>query len=85
LSDTKAVVQVGESVSEPFDQEVGCVQGIPSGPLLFSLLVNNIYEALQLCKIVYCAYDSYLVLEGDSRDEVCKIASTEIKHFQNTV
>jgi hypothetical protein len=39
LSDRK----VRESVSEPFDHEVGCVQEGPSGPLLFSLLVNNIY------------------------------------------
>ena len=77
LSDRKAVVQVGESISEPFDQEVGCVQGSPSGPLLFSLLVNNIYEALQLGKIVCYADDSYLIFEGDSWDEVCKIASTE--------
>ena len=46
LNDRKAVVQVGESLSEPFDQKVGCVQGSPSGPLLFSLLVNNIAEAL---------------------------------------
>ena len=28
LSDRKAVVQVGESLSEPIDQEKGCVQGI---------------------------------------------------------
>jgi hypothetical protein len=46
-SDRKAVVRVEESTSEPFDQKVGCVQGISSGPLLFHLLVNNIYEALQ--------------------------------------
>jgi hypothetical protein len=71
------VVQVRHSVSEPFDQEVGCVQGSPSEPLLFSLLVNNIYEALQLGKIVCYADDSNLVFEGDSWDEVHKIASTE--------
>jgi hypothetical protein len=58
LSDRKVVMQVGESVSEPFDQEVGCVQGNPSGPLLFSPLVNNIYEALQLGKNVCYADDS---------------------------
>ena len=52
LADRKAVVQVGESLSEPIDQKVGCVQGSSSGPLLFSLLVNNIYEALNLGKIV---------------------------------
>jgi hypothetical protein len=57
LPDRKAVVQVRESVSEPFDQEVGCVQGSPSGSLLFSLLVNNIYEALQIGKFFYYAND----------------------------
>jgi hypothetical protein len=67
------VVQVGEPVSEPFDQEVGCVHG----PLLFSLLVNNIYEVLQLGGIVCCADDSYLIFKGDSWDEVFKMASTE--------
>jgi hypothetical protein len=63
LSDRKAVVQVGESVSEIFDQENVCVQGSPSGPLIFSLLVYNVYEALQLGKIVCYADDCYLVFE----------------------
>ena len=48
LSDRKAIFQVVESISEPIDQEVGCVQGISSGHLLLSLLENNICEALQL-------------------------------------
>ncbi len=52
LPDRKADVQVGESKSEPFDQEVGCVQRSSSQPLLFSLLVNNVFEALQLCNFV---------------------------------
>jgi hypothetical protein len=38
LSDRKLVVQV----REPFDQELGCVQGSPSGHLLFNLVVSNI-------------------------------------------
>ena len=83
LSGRRAVVQVGESVSEPFDQEVGCVQGSPSGPLLFSLLVNNISEALTMGKIVCYADDSYLIFEGDSWDEVCKIASEETTNVVN--
>ena len=66
-----------EPISEPFDQKVGCVQGSPSGPLLFSLLVNNISEALNLGKIVCYADDSYLIFEGDSWDEVSQIASRE--------
>jgi hypothetical protein len=77
LSDRKAVVQVGESTSEPFDQEVGSVQRSPSGPLLFSLLVNNFLEAVQLGKIVCYVDDSCLVFERDSWDEFCKINSTE--------
>ena len=35
LSDRKAVVQVGEPLSEQIDQDVGCVQGSPSGPFRF--------------------------------------------------
>ena len=50
-SDRKAVAQAGETVLEPFDQEVDCVQESPSGPLLFSLLVCNISEALNFGKI----------------------------------
>ena len=53
------------------------MQGSPSGPLLFSLLVNNISEALNLGIIVCYADDSYLIFEGDSWDEVCKMASEE--------
>jgi hypothetical protein len=37
LANRKGVVQGRESVSEPFDQVVGCVQGSSSGPLLFSI------------------------------------------------
>ena len=77
LSDRKPVVQVGESISKPFDQEVGCVQGSPSGPPLFSMLVNNVAEALNLGKIVCYADDSYLIYEGDSWGEVCKTVGAE--------
>ena len=62
---------------------LGCVQGSPSAPLLFSLLVNKIYEVLQLGKIVCYADDSYLVFERDCWDEVCKIASTETTCVMN--
>ena len=53
------------------------MHGSPSGPLLFSLLVNSIYEALSLGKIVCYADDCYLIFEGDSWDEACKMASVE--------
>ena len=77
LSDRKAVVQVGEELSNAFDQKVGCVQGSPSGPLLFSLLVNNIAEAMTQGCIVSYADDSYLIFEGETWSDVCKKASDE--------
>ena len=42
----------GKSILEPFDQEVGCVRGSLSAPLLVSLFVNNVAEALNFGKIV---------------------------------
>ena len=68
---------MGEALSEPIDQEVGYLQASPLGPLLFSLLVNNIFEDLNLGKIVCYADDCYLIFEGDSWDEECKMASEE--------
>ena len=68
---------MGKSLSQPIDQELGCVQGSPSGPLIFSLSVKNISEALKLGKIVCYADYSYLIFEGNSWDEVCKMASEE--------
>ena len=80
---------MGESLSEPIDQEVGCVQGSPSGPLLFSLLVNNISEALNLGKIVCYADDSYLIFEGDSWDkgsfsQAIRTSTLNFQHWQFT-
>ena len=65
--------QIRESLSQPFDQEVGCVQGSLSGLLLFSLLVNNISEALKIGKNVCYPDDSHIIFDGDSWDEVCEI------------
>jgi hypothetical protein len=66
LSDRKAVIQVSDTYSETFNLEVGCVQGSPSGPLLFSLLVNNISDAIQQGQIVCYADNSYLIFDGGS-------------------
>jgi hypothetical protein len=77
LSERITDVQVGESISEQFDQEVGCVQGSLSGHLLFCLLVTISMKADNLVKIAGCADESCLVFEEDFWDEVFKIASTE--------
>jgi hypothetical protein len=79
LSDRKGVVQVQDEspLLNHLTKKWAICKGSTSGPLLLSLLVNNIFEELQLGKTVRYAYDSYLIFEGDSWDEVCKIASTE--------
>jgi hypothetical protein len=49
-----------------------------SGPLLFSVLVNNTYTTLNLGEIVCYADDSYLIFQEDSWNDVCKTASGEV-------
>ena len=56
---------------------MGCVQGSPSGPLLFSQSINNVAGGPSLGEIACCADDSYLTFEGDSWDEIWKIAGAE--------
>ena len=46
--------------------------------MLFSLLVNNISEALNLGKKFCYADDSYLIFEGNSWNEVCKMVSEDL-------
>ncbi len=77
MSDRKAVVQVSDTYSETFNLEVGCVQGSPSGPLLFSLLVNYISNTIQQGQIVCYTDDSYLIFDGGSWSDVSQTARTK--------
>jgi hypothetical protein len=52
LSNRKAFVQCNQSSSEDFNVPFGCVQGSPSGPYLFTLLVDGISEYLSDVNIV---------------------------------
>jgi hypothetical protein len=52
-----ASVQCGESMSEEFDIPPGCVQGSPSGPYLFTLLVDGIADHMSDISIVAYADD----------------------------
>ena len=51
--------------------------------MFFSLLANNISEAMKLGKIVFYADDSYLIFKGDSSDEVCKLVNEETTNVMN--
>ena len=75
LSDRKAFVQCGESRSEEFNIPVGCVQGSPSGPYLFTLLVDGISEHMSDINIVAYADDMYFIYTSDTWEDVSTIAS----------
>jgi len=75
LSERKAYVQCDQSNSEVFAIPVGCVQGSPSGPYLFTLLVDGISEYMQDVNIVAYADDMYFIFESNTWDGVAKIAA----------
>ena len=79
LSERKAYIQCGQSVSSEFNIPVGCVQGSPSGPYLFTLLVDGIQEHMPDVNIIAYADDMYYVFESDCWDSVAKIASEKTK------
>ena len=79
LSNRRAFVQCGESKSEEIDIPVGCVQGSPSGPYLFTLLVDGIAEHMSDVNIVAYADDMYFIYEADTWDDASTMASQNTK------
>jgi hypothetical protein len=79
LSNRKAFVQCNQSSSEDFNVPVGCVQGSPSGPYLFTLLVDGISEYLPDVNIVAYADDMYFIFEANTWDEVTALAGKKTK------
>jgi hypothetical protein len=72
LSNRKCVVEANDERSEPFNVELGCVQGSVLGPKLFNLYTRNIPSCLTPnAKITTYADDSYVVIsapEGHTDD-----------------
>jgi hypothetical protein len=79
LSNRRAFVQCGESKSEEIDIPVGCVQGSPSGPYLFTLLVDGIADHMSDVNIVAYADDMYFIYEAESWERVSAMASQNTK------
>ena len=77
LSDRKAYVECNGSKSQIFDVPIGCVQGSPSGPYLFTLLVDSIINSIPEVNIVAYADDMYFVFESDTWENVARIASDQ--------
>ncbi len=72
-------MQCDQHSSEEFDIPVGCVQRSPSGPFLFTLLIDGISEYLSDDNEVAYADDMYFIFESDTWKEVTKIAAEETK------
>ena len=79
LSNRRAFVQCGESKSDEIDIPIGCVQGSPSGPYLFTLLVDGIAEHMSDVNIVAYADDMYFIYEADSWEGASTMASQNTK------
>jgi len=77
LSNRKAFVQCNQSKSADFNIPIGCVQGSPSGPYLFTLLVDGISEYLPDVNIVAYADDMYFIFEANTWKEVVAIAAQQ--------
>jgi hypothetical protein len=76
----RAFVQCGESKSEEFDIPVECVQGSPSGPYIFTLLVDGIADHMPDTSIVAYADDIiYFIYEANSWERVSEMASQNTK------
>jgi hypothetical protein len=76
LSDRKAYVTCGNGTSTIKNIHAGCVQGSPSGPFLFSLLVNAIEEHVDYVDIVGYADDNYFIYQADTWEEAERKATT---------
>jgi hypothetical protein len=79
LSNRRAFVQCGEYKSEEFDIPVGCVQGSPSGPYLFTLLEDGIADHMSDTNIVAYADHMYFIYKADSCEGVSDISSQNTK------
>ena len=77
LSNRKAYVECNGVKSKLFNLLLGCVQGSPSGPYLFSLLVDGLSEHMSSVNIVAYADDMYFIYEGDTWEQVSATASEQ--------
>jgi hypothetical protein len=78
-SNQKAFVQCNQSKSGDFNIPIGCVQGSPSDPYLFTLLVDGISEYLPYFNLGAYTDDMYFKFEANTWKEVVAIAAQKQK------
>ncbi len=67
------------NLKDEFDILVGCVQGSPSGPYLFTLLVDGIADHMSGTSIVAYADDIFFIYEANSWEGISEMASQSTK------
>jgi len=61
----------------------GCIQGSIIGPLLFNIYTSHLTQVVSPCQCVSYADDTYVVVEGSSKEEMLQVLEKTLKqHFE---
>jgi len=82
ISDRFGYVEIENNRSNVEKIRAGCIQGSIIGPLLFNIYTSSLDKIVHPFKTVAYADDSYVVISGESLDEMTQMLKTTIqKHF----
>jgi retron-type reverse transcriptase len=81
LSNRKQFVQVGTASSYLLSVCAGVPQGSILGPLLFSLLVNDIHSSLKHCSAILYADDTTILIKGSCYKSTVKDLNSDLQSF----
>jgi len=76
LTHRKIYVDIEGHKSELRDLKTGCVQGSILGPRLFTLYLGGLVDEINYSQIVTYADDSYVIIDGDTTEEIQEKVST---------
>jgi len=83
LCERSGYVQIDKAISCVRDIRAGCIQGSVLGPVLFNIYMSELNEVIYPETIISYADDSYVVVEGSSKEEIINRLQASIKrHFE---
>ena len=87
LTDRKVQCEVKGKTSSIKDMPIGCVQGSILGPRLFTLYMGRLGEALGDAEVVGYADDTYVIVSGDSLEDILtktgRISSSHVQYLES--